>query len=1488
MLYGPEGMSLSDHAADEHRWADGSGAGDGGRWMLEQDDSVTFYFDPDNSRDEYFSNSDRAIGVNIGNRSDPETGTGPVQRWKFVKGDDIGSAIGVNQYGLIDPDIDWASTYVGTINDSSDTDGGWTTEIFMPWASINMDAPSHGQTIGMNFDVIFDQEGGERDFTNNSGGADRFTKPAFVDDHVQGAHSSYVSSQAGLHGPVNYAEVMFIDPSSSAQPATITDLAAAHPSAFGAVLTFTAPTGTQAGLGHVSSYQIRYSTDPITDQTWDAATEFAQVYVPRLAGLSERLRLVELTPGTTYHVAVRGVDANGAVGDLSNVASFTTDQQSSSSDRGRLVPSPAGSTLMFENGEPFVPVGEHLGLSWGYYRSMYDANVWDAAGQMYHNYHENPPVEGTVGAHLDNLAAHGVNTLRVFIEMLVSDQTGNPNNPEGRYWIEYPAGTYNPAMKQFVLDALAEAAARDMYLIFSPFDTFAWPDVFNETALSSANGGPLDDLNDFFQNPQTITLAKNRLSEVMGWVAQSSYGDHLIGWEPMNEWDSWGWTLNAEGVGEAGRETEMRTRAAWMRQLSSYVREQDPDHLVLSSTTSLAPNGPVARLLLYDRAFDVLAPHLYTNAGMEPINTPDADKAVRAATENARLTAYWQTSRIDQRPILHGEWGLFGARWPNGRVAYSSAYTQAQDEALYRAVQWSGLASGQTGSGLRMSSSALTFNYQAQTDAMHDTELAISTFMADTSLPLDWTHFAAHPLLGNISAGSDKSLLAWGTTDGAQGVAYILQNGNQSSGWVTDGVLTIDGLDDGLIVSAEVWRADTATRIASTDGLLVLGGRLSMNLPAFTTDVAVKFKAVGRATLVPLDDTTGDGSTTGSIDDPSQRSMFALVPPGPGAISISITGQIEGVIELYDASGTLLDSGASVTGIVAEDETVYAVVSSTSGTGSYTLSADAAGEGDDDHADTRDYTSATAVSLDTAGDAHEPGQLEGPRDTDLFRYTAAGTGQATISATGITDGLVKLYDSDGQLIASGSSVVYRVLHTFDYYVQVESQSGQTVTGYTLSIAGPNTTDPHAADIGGRALVSARSGGDITITTLNGDGAPIALQDASNHSAWSGAVLTDLAGGPAPSDTSDTWVDPKDDLVYVATPSPDGLMLYAQTADGSWTRTNLTESLGGAGQGVSPIVRGLTHFISPDLQRDFSGKLIYEKDADGIIVTRPDGSPKPLYDIPAKDRNNVTIAGLNADGQLVMYSQRRVGTSTVWTFKNVVRDDLEPNGRAMPAWVGPLVGYVTPWNAPNIAGLNANGELVVVWTSPTLGFEYRTANLTASQGTPRLVGGLSVYTNWGINITGVLEDGSLGVTWWSPALRQQVQQGTRTSSWAFSNLTTMFSGPTVRQDSVATYTTPNWPGNNIVALTTDNELTIYWWTPSNLQKYGQGWMIANLGDILSDAEMPVGRLDAVAAKDSTFTVAGVAEDGEVLRYFWSAASGWTFENATLAIDSGASA
>ncbi|MBC7834425.1 MAG: hypothetical protein H7Y88_04900 [Phycisphaerales bacterium] len=853
-MYNDAGLLMSAEVQDQFLWSDGAPGTQGhNRWDLEQDDSITFYIDGDGSRDEWFGAGDRAFGVNIANSNVPTEGASIVRRYKFVQGNGSGGAPDVNPGGVLPDGVAYWTVVDGTVNNNADLDNGWVTEMFIPWAALNMSAPTHGSVIGLNFDMIQDNTGGARDLSDHRDAPDRFTVPHHPDDHVQGVHSSYSSTQAGIHGPVNYAIAMFIDSRAGAKPATITGVTSAESSAFGARLNFLAPAGTTAGAGHAAAYEIRYSASAITTEAlWLAATEMPNSYVPRLAGQPESLRVAGLAPATTYHFVVRAVDAAGNLGDRSASSLLTTTVQNGPTDLGRVIPAPNGSGMIHENGSPFVAVGDHLGLSWGFTRQLFPGDVWDMAQFQYHNFHDEPALEGPYAPYFDMLASKGINTMRVYLELQHVHRIGNPNPPRGMYWLEEDRGEFNDDMRHFVLNVLEEAGSRGIHVIFSPFDSFSYDEAFGSEGPWATNfGGPLSDINNFFQDQVTLDIAKNRMTTVIDWARSSPYFNRVLGWEPVSEWDSFEWTLNAEGNADPGRETEMRRRALWIDSLAAHIKAEDPAHLVFNSTIVRDPRGPLARETFYSRTWDALTPHLYTNSNEEGINNPQTDRKIMPAVENAMFTQYWLSHRVDNRPIINGEWGMTRVDWPGGLPQYSAAFTQQEDEAIYRTVLWSGLATGQFGTGFRIAADELgqlggVENYFVLTQAMRDLQHVVSRFFASTSLALDWANFNPETLAGRVSASATgKSLLAWGVADGLQGLVYVLQNGNVSSGTVSGGRLTIEGLTPNRLVDAEVWSTapGTTAPLSVLTGVFNANGDLVLDLPNFGEDVVVKFKA---------------------------------------------------------------------------------------------------------------------------------------------------------------------------------------------------------------------------------------------------------------------------------------------------------------------------------------------------------------------------------------------------------------------------------------------------------------------------------------------------------------------------------------------------------------------------------------------------------------------------------------------------------------------
>ncbi|MDW7682086.1 MAG: hypothetical protein SCK70_16100, partial [bacterium] len=107
-------------------------------------------------------------------------------------------------------------------------------------------------------------------------------------------------------------------------PAAVTDLSAGSPSANSITLSWTA-VGDDGNTGTASAYDVRYSTNPITDNTaFNNATQASGAPAPSVAGTPETFVVGGLSQSTTYHFALKVIDDASNVSDLSNSASATT------------------------------------------------------------------------------------------------------------------------------------------------------------------------------------------------------------------------------------------------------------------------------------------------------------------------------------------------------------------------------------------------------------------------------------------------------------------------------------------------------------------------------------------------------------------------------------------------------------------------------------------------------------------------------------------------------------------------------------------------------------------------------------------------------------------------------------------------------------------------------------------------------------------------------------------------------------------------------------------------------------------------------------------------------------------------------------------------------------------------------------------------------------------------------------------------------------
>lgn len=106
-------------------------------------------------------------------------------------------------------------------------------------------------------------------------------------------------------------------------PDAVDDLTAGAPQATSIRLTWTA-TGDDDSVGVANRYDLRYATQAITEDNFDAAQQVLSVPAPSVAGTLESANVTGLQPGVQYFFALKVIDEAGNASPISNPASATT------------------------------------------------------------------------------------------------------------------------------------------------------------------------------------------------------------------------------------------------------------------------------------------------------------------------------------------------------------------------------------------------------------------------------------------------------------------------------------------------------------------------------------------------------------------------------------------------------------------------------------------------------------------------------------------------------------------------------------------------------------------------------------------------------------------------------------------------------------------------------------------------------------------------------------------------------------------------------------------------------------------------------------------------------------------------------------------------------------------------------------------------------------------------------------------------------------
>lgn len=845
-------LYLAANVEDADLWADGNGGGAGEYWETWNDDSIEWYLDPDLSRDPKLMPGDRLLALNIGNVANPKNGSGIVSRRSFNRGTGDGGAVGLFTPGVLPSGLVYRTVHYGTVNNPADRDVGYSIEVALPWSALGRAAPRDGELMGMNVVVISDDTGGTRDWSDYRDvvpPALRFTLPVRPDEYVEMKCGYQSGSQSGLWGPIDYLTVQFHRPDDSTPPGPVTEFRVLKRRPYAVKLAWRNP-GDNGSHGVCSAIELRYSTRPLTVQNLSSGSLWPIRDSPSPSGQSQQSWVMGLQPGTQYWFAVRARDEAENTGPLSALGPVTLPTLE---EAGVLIPperyrgavrlAAGGRYFMTEDGANFVPVGHHFLFPDHRTRGLYPTNVWTDSGFI--NWAEQPGALAAFTNYVAQLSASGVTVMRIFLETFFSPvkEDGAFNADNGAYWLEFPRGRYNPAMALFIRDLLRYCGEHGIYVILSPFETDRWDEYLHRTCWSSQHGGPLTQINDFFLNSDVLAMCKARWAWVIQQVKASGYEDVVMGYEPLNEWDSWEWTRP-----HPHPDIDAWYRAVFMIQLAQFLRSQDSDRLLLSSNAQTDPRGAIAAVTFYSPWFDAALPHLYFAGCSQPWDNPFSFRATTIVSEQARGIAWWTLNRLNQKPVMDGEWSPKDELMPDpSSPRYFDRFTETEDNLFTRYLWFSELCAGAAGPGLRIQGGVRAYaRGLLLSDYMHGVQASLSRFVENGSRSPTFSlvDFPSQNWRGHLKVlATPAAIFVTGCSDGQKGFVYLFQDRNITQMTVTGAWLRVDQLlTAGSVFRAEFWR----TTPWQTSPTMVVTGTVSgtsvyFPIPAFTEDWAVRF-----------------------------------------------------------------------------------------------------------------------------------------------------------------------------------------------------------------------------------------------------------------------------------------------------------------------------------------------------------------------------------------------------------------------------------------------------------------------------------------------------------------------------------------------------------------------------------------------------------------------------------------------------------------------
>ena len=282
--------------------------------------------------------------------------------------------------------------------------------------------------------------------------------------------------------------------------------------------------------------------------------------------------------------------------------SFTCSQAVMPANKG-FIRKIEGNYFHFDQGDPFIPVGENIG--WQNGNPFTDYSNW--LGKL----HENKGNFFRIWQAHWGLGIEWRNGSSGFQGLRKYKQT-------------------NAAYLDWLMEYCAE---KGLYMMFclqhhGQVSSNVNPN-WNDSPYNAANGGPCARTWDFFTNPIAKNHTRNRLRYT---IARWGYARSIMSWELFNEVD---WTDDFDN-----RKADV---AAWHREMGDFIRQTDPNKRFITTSFGRDQHDPA---LWTTPSMDFTQTHFY-------MDVPNLERAIGTGTR--------QYLKDYSKPTFNGEFGLGGS-----------------------------------------------------------------------------------------------------------------------------------------------------------------------------------------------------------------------------------------------------------------------------------------------------------------------------------------------------------------------------------------------------------------------------------------------------------------------------------------------------------------------------------------------------------------------------------------------------------------------------------------------------------------------------------------------------------------------------------------------------------------------------------------------------------------------------------------------------------